>query len=67
MNRYRLARYRSGMTLEQAAVRSGVGRTTISRLENGHTDNPSAGTINALARTYGTTVDALVGADEAAA
>jgi len=65
VNRFELRRYEAGMSLASAAQRSGVGRTTLSRLENGHTESPSAEVVSKLAETYSTTVADLLGLEPA--
>ncbi len=47
------------MTQEELAENSGVCRATISGLENGTERNTSSKTLLAIARTLGTTIDAL--------
>jgi transcriptional regulator with XRE-family HTH domain len=56
---YRLARHRAdrGWSLRQAAAASGVPHMTIQRAENGADLRISL--IAKLAKTYGTTLDAL--------
>ena len=69
MNSFALRRYEAGLSLVAAAKKSGVGRTTLSRLENGHTERPSADVAKKLAKIYKVTVAELldVGPDEKAA
>jgi transcriptional regulator with XRE-family HTH domain len=62
MNAYALRRYEARLSLIEAAHRSGVGRTTISRLENGRTERPSPSVAAKLARTYGVTIAELLDA-----
>ena len=64
MNSFALRRYEAGLSLIEAAKRSGVGRTTLSRLENGHTARPSADVTKKLARAYGITVAELLEVDD---
>ena len=61
MNRFQLARYRAGISLKDAAERAGVGRTTLSRIENGHIERPSAEVVHGLAAAYEIEVDVLLG------
>jgi transcriptional regulator with XRE-family HTH domain len=63
MNGYELRRYEANLSLIEAARLSGVGRTTISRLENGHTTQPSAGVIAKLAKAYRVTIPELLGVE----
>lgn len=65
MNPFRLARYEAGLSLEDAAHKSGLSVKTISKLENGG-HNPKAPTVKSLADAYGVTVRALLGEEAAA-
>lgn len=64
MNQAKLCRLERGLSLVDAAKRAGVGRTTLSRLENGHTDDPSADVLKRLADTYEVSVAHLLGLKE---
>ena len=55
----RAARKKAGITVEEAARRSGIGSSTIYRCETKKT-TATGHTINALARTYGVTAAELV-------
>lgn len=61
MNSVKLCRLERGLSLTEAARASGVGRTTLSRLENGHTGDPSADVLKRLANTYRVSVAELLG------
>lgn len=54
------ARKAADLTQREAADSSSVSRTTIATLEAGSYENPSLGTLEALARAYGTSVYALL-------
>lgn len=47
------------MTQEELEKKSGVSRQTISAIENGKTTNVKSGTLIALAKALGTTIDAI--------
>lgn len=64
MNRWELARYRAGLSQQDAAERAGVSRFTIDRLERGTTKRPQAPVTRKLADTYGVSVDFLLSLDE---
>jgi putative transcriptional regulator len=57
------ARRRAGLTQQQLAERIGVGRVTITRIEN-DAQTPSLDVALALARELGEPVEALFGGDE---
>ena len=65
MNSFKLARYESGLSVEQAAERAGVSGKTIRLYERG-VQHPSAPTAKRLASVYGVTVRALLGEEAAA-
>jgi DNA-binding XRE family transcriptional regulator len=46
-------RERLGLSLTDVSERSGLDRTTISKLENGHIPNPTLRTLNLYARALG--------------
>jgi transcriptional regulator with XRE-family HTH domain len=60
-----LTKYRSraGLTMEGLALKSGVAKNAINALENGR-GNPTVKTLDALSRTLGVTLHALMGAQE---
>lgn len=66
MNAYEMARYRAGLSLADAAEKAGIDSRTITRLERGEVKKAGAPIVKALATTYGTTVDTLLGLEEAA-
>ena len=47
------------MTQEELSEKSGVNRTTISAIENGKAEQVMTGTLIALAKALGTTVDKI--------
>lgn len=49
----RYLREQKGWKQKDLALASGVGLSDISRIENGHTKNPSSSTLNALAEALG--------------
>ncbi|MBP5209115.1 MAG: helix-turn-helix domain-containing protein [Clostridia bacterium] len=59
LNKIKSLRKRSGMTQEQLAERIGVSRQAIAKWECGDSV-PDLHSCVALARTFGTTVDALI-------
>lgn len=61
MSPAKLARYEAGLTVEDAAARTGVHERTIRRIENGEISNPSAPIAKSLADAYGVTVAQLLG------
>jgi len=48
-----------GMTQEELEIKSGVSRQTISAIENNKCGDVKAGTLVAIARALGTTIDAI--------
>lgn len=73
MNRYERARFAAGLNITAAARKAKVGRNTLSRIENDHTETPTAEVVAALAKAYKVDVEYLLGlsdeprADEKAA
>jgi transcriptional regulator with XRE-family HTH domain len=67
VNSFALHRYKTGLSLIEAAEKSGVGRTTLSRLENGHTERPSADVTKKLAVAYKISVAELLGLEDRSA
>jgi transcriptional regulator with XRE-family HTH domain len=61
VNRYELARAKAKLGLAEAAEKSGVGRTTISRIERGHIAKPQPAVIGKLADAYDVDVEYLIG------
>ncbi len=61
--RLRRVREQRGLTLTDAAARTGISKSTLSRLENGQR-RPSLELLLPLAQTYRVPVDDLVGAPE---
>jgi DNA-binding XRE family transcriptional regulator len=61
MNRIQAIRQQRGLTQETAATQSGISRSTLSAIENGHID-PGVSVALRIARTLGVTVEALYGA-----
>lgn len=53
-------RKRTNMTQTELAEKSGVGRVTINRLENGELEETTLGTLTKLARTLHVSVDDLI-------
>jgi transcriptional regulator with XRE-family HTH domain len=66
MNRFRLARFETGLRLYEAAERSGIAVSTLSRIEAGQRQ-PTAPQTKALADLYGKSVAWLLDAEDAAA
>jgi transcriptional regulator with XRE-family HTH domain len=62
-SRLRRVRTERGVTLTDLAERTGISKSTLSRLENGQR-RPSLELLLPLARTYGVPLDDLVGAPE---
>ncbi|MGI8711622.1 MAG: helix-turn-helix domain-containing protein [Solirubrobacteraceae bacterium] len=60
----RARRYVSGATLGELARASGLSKTILSRIENGH-GNPSVETLFRIARALGLPLSALLAEDEA--
>lgn len=56
-----IARYEAGLSIDEAAARSGVHPRTVRRIETGETVTPSAGVARKLADAYGVTVAQLLG------
>jgi transcriptional regulator with XRE-family HTH domain len=48
-----------GMTQEELEIKSGVSRQTISAIENNKCGDVKTGTLVAIARALGTTLDAI--------
>jgi transcriptional regulator with XRE-family HTH domain len=61
--RLRRVREQRGLTLTQASVRTGISKSTLSRLENGQR-RPSLELLLPLAEAYRVPIDDLVGAPE---
>ena len=61
--RLRRVREERGVTLTEVAARTGISKSTLSRLENGQR-KPSLELLLPLAQTYGVPLDDLVGAPE---
>ena len=61
--RLRRVREQRGLTLTEAAARTGISKSTLSRLENGQR-KPSLELLLPLAQTYRVPLDDLVGAPE---
>ena len=61
--RLRRVREQRGLTLTEAATRTGISKSTLSRLENGQR-RPSLELLLPLAQTYRVPLDDLVGAPE---
>lgn len=57
--RIKEVREQRGMTQEELAAASGVGRVTIALIESGTTKNASGDTLFKLASALGTTIDSL--------
>lgn len=55
-----LRKWRAELTQAELAARAGVSRATINRIEQGHTDSVTFGTINKLARALEVDADVLV-------
>lgn len=60
-----LARYEAGLSIDQAAAKSGVHERTIRRIERGEIEKPSAPVLKALADAYGVPVARMLGLDQA--
>ncbi len=58
MNALKAARTKAGLTLRELSVKSGVGKDTLSRLENNQS-SPQAQTLKKLAEALGVTVSEL--------
>lgn len=62
--RLRNLRHQSTLTQNEASQRSGVHEVDISRLENGHNENPSVDTLLRLAWAYKVPLHYLFMSDE---
>ena len=58
--RVRASRARLGWTREELAVRSGMSWSAIAQVESGRRANPRPGTLSAIARALGVSIDYLV-------
>lgn len=58
--RIRASRARLGWTREELAVRSGMSWSAIAQVESGRRVNPRPGTLSAIARALGVSIDYLV-------
>ncbi len=63
MNNYELYRRLAGLSQTEAAKELGVQQSAVSQWENGLT-NPRSALLPTVAKLYGTTVSALLGAKE---
>lgn len=61
--RVKEVREKQGLTQEELATRSGISRQTISAIENDTRYSAGVGTLAAIAKALGTTVDELFLAD----
>ena len=52
----KVERERQHLTLAEISVRTGIDTATLSKLENGKTDNPTVGTITRFANSLGKVV-----------
>ena len=58
-NQLRAWRVLAGMSIDEAARRSGLSKSTIHRLEQASIGDPTPSTVDALAATYGCTIDEI--------
>ena len=56
-NRLRMFREKAGLSQQQLAIKSGVGKTTISSIEIGQTANPGVSAAFRLSRALGVTIE----------
>lgn len=56
----RAIREAAGMSQTELAEKSGVGRVTINRMENGELNETTSGTLIKLAKTLRVSVDSLI-------
>lgn len=66
MNSFEIARYNAGLSIREAAATAKISERTISRIESGEIEKPSAPIASALAAAYDITVGQLFGLQEAA-
>ena len=59
--RLRAARQRSGLSIDRAAIQSGISASTIFRLEHGSTKCVYLSTLEVLADMYNTSLVDLIG------
>lgn len=59
--RLRAARQRSGLSIDRAAIQSGISASTIFRLEHGSTKCIYLSTLEVLADMYNTSLADLIG------
>lgn len=57
-------RQKSGQSLQAVADAVGISKAHIWELEKGHSKNPSFELVQKLAKHFGITIDALVGAED---
>jgi transcriptional regulator with XRE-family HTH domain len=55
-----LKKWRAEMTQGELADKAGVSRATINRIEQGHSENVTLATINAIAKALDVDADVLV-------
>lgn len=54
----------AGMTQQALAVKAGMAIGVLARIEQGHTNDPRASTLRALAGALGVSIDAIAGESE---
>ena len=62
--RFKDLRVQRKETLEDVALLTGIGKSTIGRYENENTNHKDAYAVAVLARHYGVSADYLLGLDE---
>ncbi|QNM06078.1 helix-turn-helix transcriptional regulator [Qiania dongpingensis] len=62
-NKLQQLRWDSNLSQQQLAIKSGVKRSIISNIENGHTTNPSIVTALKLAKALNVTIEDIFALD----
>ena len=57
---FKITRIRKGLSQEELSQKSGIGRTTISKIENGHADTVELGILKKIAEALVTLLAELI-------
>ena len=57
---FKIARIRKGISQEELSQKSGIGRVTISKIENGHADSVKLGILKKIAEALDTPLAELI-------
>lgn len=57
---FKITRIRKGLSQEELSQKSGIGRVTISKIENGHADSVKLGILKKIAEALNTPLAELI-------